>query len=150
MNRIRPPVLFLLIAILSAFPFRHAAGAEGDTAFLFDSDSSKFPQIHAYLSVSNPLGGRLTGLTAADIDLKEDDVPARNLALAEEETGLRLIVVIDPGLDLIYLRPDGETRIQRLRRAMTDWLGTFPQNGMDDLTLITPEGFTVSHTSETV
>ena len=70
------------------------------------------------------------------------------MILTEEETGLRLIVVIDPGLDLIYARPDGETRIQRLRRAMTDWLGTFPQNGMDDLTLITPEGISVAHTSD--
>ncbi len=148
MTRIRLPVVFVLIAVLSTFPFRSAAGAEGDAAFLFNPDTSQFPQIHAYLSVSNPLGGRLAGLTAEDIVLQEDDVPARNMVLTEEETGLRLIVVIDPGLDLIYARPDGETRIQRLRRAMTDWLGTFPQNGMDDLTLITPEGISVSHTSD--
>jgi hypothetical protein len=148
-SRIRLPVIVLLITVLSLIPFQSAAGAEGDTAFLFDSDTSQFPQIHAYLSASNPLGGRLADLTAADIVLMEDEVPARNVALTEEETGLRLIVVIDPGLDLIYLRPDGETRIQRLRRAMADWLGTFPQNGMDDLTLITPEGVSVSHASDT-
>ncbi len=149
MNRIRLPVVFLVIVILSAVPLRRAAGAEGDAAFLFAPDTSQFPQIHAYLSVSNPLGGRLIGLTAEAVTLKEDDTPARNVTLTEEETGLRLIVVIDPGLDLVYARPDGETRIQRLRRAMTDWLATFPQNGMDDLTLITPEGVSVSHTSET-
>ena len=148
MNRIRLPVVLFLIAILSALPLRRAASAEGDAVFLFDPDTSQFPQIHAYLSVSNPLGGRLAGLTAEAITLKEDDSPARNVVLTEEETGLRLIVVIDPGLDLVYARPDGETRIQRLRRAMTDWLGTFPQNGMDDLTLITPEGVSVPHTSD--
>jgi hypothetical protein len=146
-NRIRLPAVFLWIAIISLPPFRSAAGAEGDAAFLFDLDNSQFPQIHAYFSVSNPLGGRLAGLAVEDISLKEDDAPARNVVLTEEETGLRLVVVIDPGLDLTYALPDGETRIQRLRRAMTDWLGTFPQNGMDDLTLITPEGIAVSHIS---
>ncbi|MGB7539547.1 MAG: FHA domain-containing protein, partial [Anaerolineales bacterium] len=147
-NRIRLPVVFILISIVSLLPFRSAAGAEGDAAFLFDLDNSQFPQIHAYLSLSNPLGGRLAGLAVEDISLKEDDVPARNVVLTEEQTGLRLVVVVDPGLDLTYALPDGETRIQRLRRAMTDWLGTFPQKGMDDLTLITPEGISVSHTSD--
>ncbi len=137
-----------MIAILSLPPFRSAAGAEGEAAFLFDLDNSQFPQIHAYFSISNPLGGRVTGLTAEDISLKEDDAPARDVVLTEEQTGLRLVVVVDPGLDLTYALPDGETRIQRLRRAMTDWLGTFPQSGMDDLTLITPEGTSVSHTSD--
>jgi len=147
-NRIRLPAVFLLMAIATLLPFRSVAGAEGDAAFLFDLDSSQFPQIHAYLSVSNPLGARLAGLTADDILLKEDDAPARNVVLTEEQTGLRLVVVIDPGLDITYALPDGETRIQRLRRAMTDWLGTFPQNGSDDLTLITPEGIAVSHASD--
>jgi hypothetical protein len=87
-------------------------------------------------------------LAATDLSLKEDGAPARDVMIAGEQTGLRLVVVIDPGLDMLYAMPDGETRIDRLRRTMVDWLGGWPPSGSDDLTLITPEGTPVSHTSD--
>jgi hypothetical protein len=147
-NRTRIPAAFIILILASLAPLRHASGAEGDTAFLYGLDSSAFPQISAYLSVSNPLGARLENLSAGDLTLEEDGSPARKAALSEEETGFRLVVVIDPGLDLTYTLADGEKRIDRLRRTMTDWLGALPPNGTDDLTLITPEGIAVSHTSD--
>jgi hypothetical protein len=147
-NRTRLSAVFILIIAASALPPQSVSGAEGDTAYLSGLDSSQFPQISAYLSVSNSLGERLAGLTAQELSLKEDDSPARNVALTEEQTGLRLVVVMDPGPGMIFALPEGETRIQRIRRTMTDWLGTFPQSGMDDLTLITPDGIPVSHASD--
>ncbi len=147
-NRTRLPVVFVLCAILLALESRPVSGAEGDTAYLFGLDSSQFPQINAYLSISNAIGGRLTGLTVEQVTLKEDDSPARNVVLTEEQTGVRLVVVVDPGLDMLYALPDGETRIQRIRRAMSDWLGSLPQSGIDDLTLVTPAGIAVSHSSD--
>jgi hypothetical protein len=146
-NRTRLPAAFILFLVASLAPLQHASGAEGDTAFLFGLDSSAFPQISAFLSVSNPLGARLANLSAGNLTLAEDGSPARNVVLSEVQTGFRLVVVLDPGLDMTYMLADGEKRIDRLRRTMTDWLGTLPQNGMDDLTLITPEGVAISHTS---
>jgi hypothetical protein len=146
-NRIRLPAAALCALVLSLAP-RPARGAEGDTAYLFGLDSTHFPQISAYLSVSDPLGVRVAGLTAGDITLKEDGSLARGVTLTEEQAGVRLVAVMDPGLDLIYALPDGEIRIDRIRRAMTDWLDGLPQGGIDDLTLVTPQGTPVSHTSD--
>jgi hypothetical protein len=147
-DRIRLSAVFLIVLVAPAFRSRPAAGAEGNTAYLFGLDSTQFPQISAYLSVANPLGARPEGLAAEDIALTEDGSPARNVVLTEAETGLRLVVVVDPGLDMVYAMPDGETRIERIRRSMADWLGTLPHGGIDDLTLITPEGINVSHASD--
>ncbi len=142
---------------LALFPFAFltfflspptAAGAGGSSAFLYDLDSSSFPQIRVYLGLSDPLGARPAGLAAADLSLKEDGNPAQAVMIAGEQTGLRLVVVIDPGLDLLYTLPEGDTRIDRLRRTLADWLGGLPQTGIDDMTLITPEGTPVSHTSD--
>jgi hypothetical protein len=140
---------FLPFALFTLFlgP-RTAAGTDGSNAFLHDLDSSGFPQIRIYLGVSDALGARPAGLAAADLSLKEDSVPAQDVMIAGEQTGLRLVVVIDPGLDILYALPEGDTRIERLRRTMADWLGGLPQSGIDDLTLITPEGTPVSHTSD--
>jgi len=140
-------VIPLALVALFLVP-RPAAGAEGSSAYLYDLNSSGFPQIRVYLSASNALGARPAGLAAADLVLKEDGSPARNVMIAGEQTGLRLVVVIDPGLDLLYTLPEGETRIDRLRRTMADWLGGLPQAGIDDLTLITPEGTPASHVTD--
>ena len=147
MNRIRLPAVVALIAV-ALLHARPVSGAEGDTAYVFGLDSLMFPQISAYLSVSDALGGRLTGLAAQDVSLKEDDALVRDVTLSEEQTGVRLVAVLDPGLDMIYALPSGETRIELVRRSMADWLGNLPQSGMDDLTLVTPEGTPVSHTSD--
>ncbi len=137
-----------MIPVFLAIVPSPACGAEGNTAYLFSLDSSQFPQISAYLSVSDPLGGRAAGLTVENISVKEDNSRARNVILSEEQTGVRLVAVMDPGLDMVYALPDGETRIDRIRRAMTDWLGNLPQGGIDELTLVTPEGTPVSHTTD--
>ncbi len=140
---------FLPFALFTLFlgP-RIAAGTEGSTAFLHNLDSSGFPQIRVYLGLSDALGARPAGLAAADLSLKEDSVLAQDVMIVGEQTGLRLVVVIDPGLDILYALPEGDTRIERLRRTMADWLGGLPQSGIDDLTLITPEGTPVSHTAD--
>jgi hypothetical protein len=140
-------VIPLTLVALLLLP-QPAAGAEGNRAYLYDLDSTGFPQIRVYFSAADPLGGRPTGLAAGDIDLKEDGSPARGVMIVGEQTGLRLVVVIDPGMDLLYTLPGGETRIDLLRRTMTDWLGGLPQAGIDDLTLITPEGASVSHSAD--
>ncbi len=148
MSRLRLlAVLPIALGVLLFLP-QPVAGSAGDSAFLFGLDSSAFPQIHAYLGVADALGGRPQGLAAADVSLKEDGTPAREVTIAGEQTGLRLVVVIDPGLDLLYALPDGETRIERLWRILAEWLGALPPGSADDLTLITPEGTPVSHTSD--
>jgi hypothetical protein len=129
-------------------PPRSTAAASGSSAFLYGIDTTGFPQIRVYLGVADALGARPAGLAAADLSLKEDGKPVQDVTIAGEQTGLRLVVVIDPGLDLIYALPEGDTRIDRLRRTLADWLGGLPQNGTDDLTLITPEGTPVSHVSD--
>jgi hypothetical protein len=147
-SRLRIPAIIpiaLCILFLSPSP---VAGTDGNSAFLHGLDSSAFPQIRVYLGVADPLGARPAGLAAADLSLKEDGAPARDVSLAGEQTGMRLVVVIDSGLDMLYALPDGETRIDRLRRTMTDWLSGLPQDVSDDLTLITPEGTPVSHSSD--
>jgi hypothetical protein len=147
-TRTRLAVVFSLCLVLASLPELKASGAEGDVAYLYAVDHSSFPQISAYLSASNPLGARREGLRAEEVSLTEDNVPARNVVLAEEQTGFRLVVVVDPGLDLTYTLPTGETRIELVRRTMTDWLGALPPSGADDWTLITPEGVSVSHSAD--
>jgi hypothetical protein len=147
-NRTRTSVILFLASIPFLFGPLPARAAKGDTAFLHGLDSSGFPQIKAYLAASNALGARPAGLTARDLTVTEDGAPVRNLTVAEERTGVRLIVVIDPGVELLYTLPEGGTRIELIRRTMENWLKALPDGGMDDLTLITPEGTTVSHSSD--
>jgi hypothetical protein len=147
-SRIRLTAAVLLVPLALCLIPDPAAGEDGSTAYLFGLDSSQFPQVSAYLSVSDPLGGRVAGLAAGDVTLKEDSIAARGVILSEGQTGVRVVAVMDPGLDMIYALPDGETRIDRIRRTMTDWLAGLPQGGIDDLTLVTPQGTSVSHTSD--
>jgi hypothetical protein len=118
------------------------------SARLYDLDTSRFPEVSVFLSLTDPLGGRPGGLTEDGITLEEDQHAVGDLAVAEEPTGFRLVAVVDPGPDLLRLLPEGESRLDRLRRAVADWLGPMPYNDLDDLTLITPEGMPVAHSNQ--
>jgi hypothetical protein len=124
-----------------------ANGQAESRAFLNQFDASRFPQLSVFLSLSDSLGGRPPGLAAGDLQLQEDGKDVRAFTLSEEPTGLRLIVILDPGPDLTRLLPEGDSRIARLQSTLSTWLGGLPQPGLDDFTLIAPAGALLSHSS---
>jgi hypothetical protein len=141
--------ILLLLAITGLLINPHPAKSQAAAqAFLYQPDPSRFPQVSVFLALADPLGGRPAGLTAEQLRLREDDADAADPSLAEEETGFRLLVVVDPGADLTYLLPEGDSRLARLRTTLAAWLGDLPMSGMDDLTLITPGGTLSAHTAD--
>lgn len=140
--------LFLLLIGCLANTSQPVKSQTGGTAFLYSPETSGFPQISVFLSLTDSLGGRPAGLTNDDLVVQEDQADVRDLILEEEQTGFRLIVIIDPGVDLLRMLPEGESRTERLQNSVAEWLGGFSQSGLDDLTLITPEGTAVLHTTD--
>jgi hypothetical protein len=140
-------LLFLAIGCL-LFPRQPAEGLANLSAYLFDLDLSRFPEVSVFLSLADSLGGRPYGLTGDNLTLQEDQSAVGDFTVTEEQTGFRLIAVIDPGPDLLRLLPEGESRLERLRRTIADWLGMIPRSDLDDLTLITPEGMPVAHATD--
>ncbi len=115
---------------------------------LASPDTSRFPQLTAYLDVHDPAGGFVHGLTAQDVSLQENgiQVPVKNLQ--ENKPGVQFVLAITPGATFAIRDATGVSRYDYLREGLLAGSWAAQPSGGDDFSLATPGGVLLAHSSD--
>ncbi len=113
---------------------------EAQTASLFSVDTTQFPTVSAMLSVYNPAGGFIHGLTPADITLLENGQFASVKELSEEPTPIRFSIVINASPSMGVRNAEGKARYDAISQALMAWAGQASAETGDDYSLFTNGG----------
>ena len=114
-------------------------------------DTSAFPEVRAYLAVSEFEGSRVPGLPLSAFEIRENNSPAAIRGVSEEETGLQLAFVIESSN--VFSKRDREalTRLDYVKTAVINFAvgetRPFMRDALDDVSLYTPEGPLLEHST---
>ena len=112
-------------------------------------DARAFPTISVLVSVSDDDGRRISGLTADNFQIFEDDRAIANLSVSEQTVGTRQVFVINtaPGLGVRDSR--GWTRFDYAREELLEYWQNPSASliGIDDLSLLTSDGLLIQHSN---
>jgi hypothetical protein len=144
----RPASSFLLLivfALVSVLPLY--AQSNTGAAALTAIDDAEFPNLNVYLRVTDAAGLPIDNLTVDAIALTEDGQPRRPLTLAEVELGVQVVFVIDTSAPFKVRDANGVTRLEFIQQAISDFSLHIMRDGLDDVTLLTPEGLLIGHSA---
>jgi hypothetical protein len=107
-----------------------------------------FPQITVYLAVTDGAGGHVSGLSAANFSVLENETLLLGHTVIEEQVGTRQVFLINTTADMKVRDSLGRSRFDLARQALLSWWQTPAASlvGIDDLRLITAEGILITHT----
>ena len=137
LRRIALVCLSAALVWAAASPARSAQTAA--TAAITTVDTSAFPEVRAYLAVSEFEGSRVPGLSLSAFQISENNSPAAITSVSEEETGLQLAFVIESSN--VFSRRDREalTRLDYVKTAVINFAvgetRPFMKDALDDVSL---------------
>ena len=111
--------VLLLIASFGALPLASAQTLA--SVALTYIDTSAFPEVRTFVSVSESDGRRIGGLQASDFQLSENNAPVEITQASEEETGLQLAFVIESSIPFSKRDAATVTRLDHIRNILTDF-----------------------------
>lgn len=120
----------------------------GPQATLSQPDTQNFPTISAYLSVYDSEGRVVRGLTASDVQIRENDQLLPLSELTYLEPGVQFVVAINPGPSFAIRNSQGTSRYDLIKETLQTWAASIPDDRPDDLSLITTTGPRASHLSD--
>jgi hypothetical protein len=139
--------LLVLTLALAVFPASAQEGGDS-TAQITAVDSSAFPQISAFVQVSDAAGARVPGLTEQDFQLVENGVSVSQLTVAEQDVGVQVVFVLDTA-DAFGARDiNALTRLDHLKNDLLAYAQDGMRAGLDDVTILTAEGPVVAHAND--
>jgi len=128
-----------------------AAAQTSVSAAITTIDTSAFPEVRAFIAVSELEGNRVPGLTQTAFQLHENNSPVTLSGLSEEETGLQMAFVIESSN--IFSKRDREalTRLDYVKTAVINFAvgetRPFMKDALDDVSLYAPEGSILEHST---
>ncbi|RME89370.1 MAG: FHA domain-containing protein [Anaerolineae bacterium] len=144
-RRMRKFISISLLA-LTLLSLGYVAHAQGEAyAAIVHLDVQGFPTVTALLDVYDGEGQFIAGLTPADVIVLEDgqERPADDLTVLSP--GLQLVVAVNPGPAMGVRDEQAVTRFEKVKNALLTWAGSLPQDGRDDLSLVTTAGPLLTH-----
>ncbi len=135
----------ILVSILFA-PLPAQAQGDGGALLITAVDTSAFPEISAYLALDGATGQNLSGLPASAFSLAENGVSLADFSVNAEEVGVQVVFVLDTSPAFKARDANGVTRLDYLRQALADFVRD--EGGIDDVTVLAPEGVLVSHSRQ--
>ena len=126
--------------LLLAFLFGAAGGwsARAQTAArleLYALHTASFPAVSVSLDVFDPAGSFVTGLSAEQITLLEDDQPQPLTGLVELQPGVQFVLALDAGPAFAFRDANAVTRFEKLVEVLANWTpGSLASP--DDLSLV--------------
>lgn len=111
------------------------------TATLTGVDTSRFPELNAYLLVNDLKGARIGALTASAIELQENGAPVRGLTVSETDVGVQVVFVLDANDAFSARDANGVTRLEYITQALNTFATEAPRlkPGLDLVTILAPE-----------
>lgn len=120
------------------------------TAYLSPPDISAFPQLSAYLDVSDAQGSFIADLAASDVTLLEDGLQLPLTGLQIQRPGVQLVLAITPGAALEIRDGQGISRYLHLVDGLLAGTWVTQAAGQDDFSLLTSEGAILIHNNDPV
>ena len=132
----RKSFLLFLGLIFLLGPVSRVRAQSSAQATLYNLQTASFPAISAGMDVYDADGNFVTGLQAADITVLEDNQPRALSKLEELQPGAQFAVALNTGA--VFSRRDAYavTRLDIIRRALTDWAASRITDEADDLSLV--------------
>jgi FHA domain-containing protein len=137
-------IAFLLSLSLFAAP--QTARAQTDAhAEIASINAEDFPQVSALVDVYDASGQFVAGLQPDDLTAYEDGQPRPVNTLIESATPVQIVVAINPGPGLAVRDGNAVQRFTRAAEALSQWVGTRPDDSRDDLSLVSLSGSLITH-----
>lgn len=145
----RKCVPFLIFLFMLPFSLTHAQ--QNVTVRVSRPITDDFPRITLYLSVTDGAGEHISGLSASNFSVFENDALQLDHTITEEQVGTRQVFVINTTADMKVRDSLGRSRFELARQALLSWWRTPAASviDVDDLRLVTAEGILLSHTRST-
>ncbi len=134
----------ILLAVASVLS-RRAQAQTAATAYLSQPETNEFPQLTAYLDVSDTQGNFVSGLTAAEVTILEDGLQMPLTALQAQRPGVQFVLAITPGAALEIRDSQGHTRFLHLIEGMLGGTWDEGEAGQDNFSLLTSQGAILIH-----
>lgn len=131
---------------LAFLPSGAQAQSREAQAALTAVDANNFPEMHAYVSVSDATGQHIPGLSATAFTLTENETSIAQLSVLESDLGVQVGFVLDANAAFKTRDAAGVNRLDYIKQALLEFAQTSPPDA-DDLTVIAPEGNVVAHVS---
>lgn len=135
-------LVFLVITL--SFP----VSAQSEASIRLNNlNLSAFPSISAYMDVRGQNGYFVSGLPDNAATVFEDEQPI-TAAITEARPGAQIVVAYTGGDAFGVINLNLQTRFDALKSWLLSWSGDQLESGLDDLSLLVPEGVVVSHASD--
>src|SRR3990170_5968924 len=119
-----------------------AAAQTGATLTLRHLETEAFPILAGYLDARDASGAPVSDLQAEDLQAIEDGIPQPVSQLRLVDTGLHLIVVLNPAEPFGIRDVEAKTRFDYVKEQILTWARALRASSGTSLSLITPEGVT--------
>lgn len=103
-------------------------------------DVTGFPTITTVLDVYDASGQFVSGLSLADVTMREDETARPVEELTEFPVGAQIVVAFNPGPPLGVRDGSGITRYQKVQRAIQTWAQSLGTDPADNLSLVSIAG----------
>ncbi|MEX2144187.1 MAG: FHA domain-containing protein [Anaerolineales bacterium] len=125
------------------------AAQTGATLTVRHLETEAFPLIAGYLDARDPGGTPVIALQAEDLQAFENGLPQPISQLRAVDTGLHIIVVLNPAEPFSIRDAQAKTRFDYVKEQVLAWARALPSSSGTSLSLITPEGVLTQRASAT-
>ena len=146
-NFIQNAILLLLVASLGLVPCLPVHSQSSARASLFALDTSSFPELSLGMDVFDASGSLVTGITADQVTLFENDLPVPISLMEELQPGVQFAVALDAGGAFAFRNQLAINRLDTLRDVLHQWSLAHDDSFNDDLTLVANGGDISAHLS---
>ncbi|MBC8505928.1 MAG: FHA domain-containing protein [Anaerolineales bacterium] len=141
--------IILLGLLLSLAPFPSKA-QEAAWAKLTPPNTEAFPLISTNLNVYDSEGNFVHDLGLENVNIIENQRTIPIEEITELRNGAQFIVAINMGPAYAIKDNAGTTRYEHVQQALSSWIDTYPPDAVDDLSLVTNDGFEGLHYNRAV
>ncbi|MDI6768626.1 MAG: FHA domain-containing protein [Anaerolineales bacterium] len=140
-------VVLAVLAVVTTMGFSVRAQSQAQVD-LYALQTDSFPAMTAALDVFDASGVFVSGLTAENITVLEDDQPRPLDSLQELQPGVQFVLAINPGPIFAIRDSNAVSRYDKIAAPLRDWAAArpaesaddFPQGHRDDVSLVTTDG----------
>jgi hypothetical protein len=164
----QPPAQAASGALASTTSAIIATASPTATVLITAVDVQAFPDLTVYVAVNDAAGQHVAQLPPAAFSLTENSaaIPADKLAVAEKKVGIQAVFALDTSAPFKARDANAITRLDYIKQALLAFgaqsappgaQSALPgaqsappslADGIDDVTLLTPEGIRAAHTSQ--
>ncbi|MDO9348076.1 MAG: FHA domain-containing protein [Anaerolineales bacterium] len=137
-------VVLAVLAVVTAMGFSVRAQSQAQVD-LYALQTDSFPSMTAALDVFDASGGFVSGLSAENITVLEDDQPRPLDSLQELQPGVQFVLAINPGPIFAIRDSNAVSRYDKIATPLRDWAAARPTQAADDLSLVTTDGLVSLH-----